>query len=207
MGARRRTVGRLGDPARGPRTGGPPCKNENERALPKRTVFIAVSGASFLCVGSDLHACAWCGVWSWGNVGGGGGAKRPQTHHFAVTVNLCSQYANRQRWSSTPVRGCRQSTVTYTKSMPVAATGGAVRVAPAELQRPARTVSRRNWRKPKNKSRAEREPSPKMLRACAMPSIDPVQSAMCWCSPTRCRTVAESPGDLCERRVRRYRKR
>lgn len=137
MAARWRTGRQMGDPARGPRPDGPPCKNENELAPPKRNDLIGVTRASFGPVRSEPHACTWRGVWIWGDMWGGGGSTRPQTHHFAATANLCSQYANRQRWSSFRVGRCRRSTVTYQNSTPGAVTGGGARVEPAGLHRPA----------------------------------------------------------------------
>jgi hypothetical protein len=68
-----------------------------------------------------------------------------------------------------------------------------------------RTVVGNICRSPENKVRVERDLSPKTSRTCATPSIVSMQSTIYECNPTWCRTVAASPGDLCNRRVRRYR--
>ena len=77
----------------------------------------------------------------------------------------------------------------------------ASRVSPAG----ERTVVAAICRSPENNVRVERDLSPKTSRACATPSIVSMQSTIYECNPTWCRTVAASPGDLCNRRVRQYR--
>ena len=89
-------------------------------------------------------------------------------------------------------RPARSRAVAHASSQPVSPAG-------------ERTVVAAICRSPENNVRVERDLSPKTSRACATPSIVSMQSTIYECNPTWCRTVAASPGDLCNRRVRQYR--